>query len=140
MSRWSPQERKALSYAKDRRNDYGESDKGSRKSIRRNKRTPHRADRRREHQVLAEAAGPADVETAEAAEARLADRPLKWRIAWWRKGADAPLGEYVEDRIRRRIRLGIDDQASGEERIARIRRRLRWRGPGYPYRGRWTDN
>lgn len=139
MFRRSPQEKKALSYAKDRRNDYGESDKGSRKSIRRNKRTPHRADRRREHQVLAEATGPAGVEAAEAAEARLADRPLKWRIRWWQKESDAPLGEYVEDRIRRRIRLGIDDEASGEERIARVRRRLRRRGPGHPHRGGWAD-
>lgn len=35
MTRRDPQEKKALSYAKDRRNDYGENDKGSRKGIRR---------------------------------------------------------------------------------------------------------
>ena len=42
MARRSPQEKKTLSYAKDRRNDYGENDKSSRKSIRRNKRVPNR--------------------------------------------------------------------------------------------------
>jgi hypothetical protein len=47
MARKSPQVKKALNYAKDRRNDYGENDKSSRKNIRRNKRTPNRADRLR---------------------------------------------------------------------------------------------
>ena len=40
--RSSPQEKKRLSYAKDRRNDYGENDKSSRKNIRRNKRACQR--------------------------------------------------------------------------------------------------
>ncbi|UGT42762.1 hypothetical protein LTV02_04940 [Nocardia yamanashiensis] len=44
VRRKSPQEKKSLSYAKDRRNDYGENDKSSRRNIRRNKRFPHRAD------------------------------------------------------------------------------------------------
>ncbi len=35
MARRTPQEKKALSYVKDRRNDYGENDKSSRKNIRR---------------------------------------------------------------------------------------------------------
>lgn len=39
--RRSPQEKKALSYARDRRNVYGENDKSSRKNIRRNKRSPN---------------------------------------------------------------------------------------------------
>lgn len=33
MKRRSPQEKKRLSYAKDRRNDYGENDKSSRKNV-----------------------------------------------------------------------------------------------------------
>ena len=36
VKRKSPQEKKALSYAKDRRNTYGENDKSSRKNIPRN--------------------------------------------------------------------------------------------------------
>ncbi|NJP35377.1 hypothetical protein [Micromonospora thermarum] len=36
MRRGSPQEKKALSYARDCRYNYGESNKGSRRSIRRN--------------------------------------------------------------------------------------------------------
>jgi hypothetical protein len=46
MVRRSPQEKKALSYAKDRRNVYGENDKSSRKNIRRNKRIPNKLRRR----------------------------------------------------------------------------------------------
>jgi hypothetical protein len=57
VARRSPPEKKALSYAEDRRNDYGENDKSSRKNIRRNKRTPNRADRHRDHQVLSQAVG-----------------------------------------------------------------------------------
>jgi hypothetical protein len=41
--RRSPQEKKALSYAKDRRNDYGENDKSSRKNIPPNQTGPERA-------------------------------------------------------------------------------------------------
>src|SRR4028119_181715 len=46
MERKTPQEKKRLSYAKDRRNTYGENDKSSRKNIRRRKRHPNRSNRR----------------------------------------------------------------------------------------------
>ncbi|MFE2009824.1 hypothetical protein [Streptomyces sp. NPDC059491] len=46
MERRTPQEKKRLSYLKDHRNNYGENDKSSRKSIRRNKRFPNSANRR----------------------------------------------------------------------------------------------
>ncbi|WP_194828528.1 hypothetical protein [Nocardia sp. XZ_19_231] len=48
VRRRSPQEKKSLSYAKDRRNGYGENDKSSRKNIPRNKRIRNRVDRRRD--------------------------------------------------------------------------------------------
>ena len=57
----SPQEDKALSYARDRRNVYGENDKSSRKNIRRNKRHPNRSDRHRAGQDLAAGTGPVDM-------------------------------------------------------------------------------
>ncbi|GLX94684.1 hypothetical protein [Herbidospora sp. NBRC 101105] len=96
---------KRLSYAKDRRNDYGENDKSSRKNIRRNKRFPHRANRRREHQIL-----HAGVE-----EVLYLKRPKRWR-----KYRDAPLGEIVQDRIERRMRMGIVPREVGDPRISRI--------------------
>jgi len=61
----TPQEKKALSYAKDCRNCYGESDKGSRKSIRRNKTFPNRAFRKNVNDVLQGAVGEVDLDKAE---------------------------------------------------------------------------
>lgn len=124
MARRSPQEKKALSYANDRRNDYGENDKSSRKNIRRNKRLPNRADRHREHQVLAAATGVAIVaDILERAETKLLAKKSMWMTKRWRKWRDAPLGEIVEGRLRRRVRLGMCDPTTAEARIDRIRRR-----------------
>ena len=124
MARRSPQEKKALSYAKDRRNDYGENDKSSRKNIRRNKRVPNRADRHREHQVLASAAGVtiAD-EVVEQAEAKLLAKKSMWLTKRWRKYRDAPLANIIENRLRRRVRLGMEDPDTAEARIERVRQR-----------------
>ncbi|TMR94335.1 hypothetical protein [Nonomuraea basaltis] len=120
MKRRSPQEKKRLSYAKDRRNDYGENDKSSRKNIPRSKRAPHRANRRRTHQVLEAAAGAVDQVAEETAEERLLVRRLKS----WKKWRDAPLGEIIQKRLERRIRLGIESETRGAARIQRIRQRL----------------
>lgn len=122
MVRRSPQEKKAFSYKKDRRNVYGENDKSSRKNIRRNKQVPNRADRHRGRQVLAEAAGPVEVEAAEQAESRLAAKKSMWMTKRWRKWRDAPLADTVIDKLRRRARLGMDDPADVDARIERIRR------------------
>jgi hypothetical protein len=125
MARKSPQEKKALSYAKDRRNAYGENDKGSRRSIRRNKRVPNRADRHREHQVLALGTGVTIVdEVVQQVEVRLLAKKSMWMTKRWRKDRDAPLADIVEHRLRRRVRLGMDDPGTAEARIARIRKRV----------------
>ncbi|MFG1947785.1 hypothetical protein [Nonomuraea sp. NPDC048826] len=101
--RKTPQEKKRLSYTKDRRNDYGENDKSSRKSIRRNKRAPHRANRHRDHQILEAARGAADEQSSEATEERLY---VRWPKRW-KKVRDAPLGEILLRRIERRVKRGI---------------------------------
>ncbi len=125
MARRTPQEKKALSYTKDRRNSHGQNDKASRKIIRKHKRTPNRADRRREQLVLATAAGTAvAIDLAEQAEARLLVKKSMWLTKRWRKGRDAPLAAIVEYKLRRRARTGVDDQASVDARIERIRRRI----------------
>ena len=122
--RSSPQEKKRLSYAKDRRNDYGENDKSSRKNIRRNKRVPNRADRHREHQVLAIATGVRIVDEAvELAEAKLLAKKSMWMTKRWRKYRDAPLADIVMNRLRRRVRLGMQDPSAAEARIERVRGR-----------------
>lgn len=41
----------------------------------------------------------------------------------WRKYRDAPLADIVENRLRRRIRLGMEDPSTAEARIERVRQR-----------------
>jgi hypothetical protein len=124
MARRSPQEKKALSYAKDRRNDFGANDKSSRKGIRRNKRIPNRADRHRAHQVLAAGKGVKIVDEAgQQVEMKLLAKTSMWMTKRWRKYRDAPLADVVENRLRRRIRLGMDDPSTAEARIERVRTR-----------------
>lgn len=126
MARRDPQQKKALSYARDRRNDWGENDKSSRRNIRRNKRAPNRADRHRERQVLAGAAGAViPPEVAERAEIKLYAKRTMWLTKKWRKWRDAPLAEVVEAKLRRRARTGMQDPADVEARIERLRRHLR---------------
>ncbi|MFI9559747.1 hypothetical protein [Nonomuraea endophytica] len=95
MRQRTPQEKKLLSYAKDRRNSYGENDKSSRKSIRRNKRIPHRANRHLAHQILEAAIGAVDEVVEEQVEQRVGRR----RPKQWRKAPDIPLGEIVRAKL-----------------------------------------
>ena len=98
MSRRTPQEKKALSYEKDRRNDYGENDKASRKAIPLRKRLVNRANRHDARRLLDAATGQADSERADAAEqSALGKRPKRWK-----KQADKPLADYLADKARRR--------------------------------------
>ncbi len=129
MVRRSPPEKKALSYARDRRNAYGENDKSSRKNIRRNKRIPNRSDRHREHQVLGIATGIRVIpEVVEHAEMKLLAKKSMWMTRRWRKRPDFPLADIVEYRLRQRVRLGMDDPGTAEARIERVRQRGTRRG------------
>src|SRR5687768_12033325 len=94
----SPQEKKALSYAKDRRNAYGENDKASRDAIRKRKAGVNRVYRRRVNEVLEQISPDVDIETAEVSDGDVKNisRPF------WKKSPDKPLGEVVERKIKRR--------------------------------------
>ncbi|MEV6906791.1 tyrosine-type recombinase/integrase [Amycolatopsis sp. NPDC051071] len=91
MGRKSPQEKKRLSYAKDRRNRYGENDKSSRKNIPRHKRRVNRLNRHRDQQVLNGARGSVDIDGVASAEESL----LKVRPQRWQKWPGATLGALV---------------------------------------------
>ncbi|MEV0065723.1 MULTISPECIES: hypothetical protein [unclassified Amycolatopsis] len=121
MARKSPQEKKALSYEKDRRNNYGENDKSSRKNIPRNKREPNSANRRHDRLVTQSATGPVDLDAAEQADERLGVKKSKR----WRKYRDAPLADHIVCRLARRARKGMTTPEAAEERIERVRRRSR---------------
>lgn len=95
----SPQEKKSLSYRKDRRNDYGESNKGSRKIIPRNKAQGHRDNRRFTKQTI-DVILTAGEEISDVAQSTLKN-DLR-RIGGWKKCPDAPLGEIVANNLRYR--------------------------------------
>ncbi|MEU4541844.1 hypothetical protein [Nonomuraea dietziae] len=65
--------------------------------------------------------GAVDEAAEESAVGRLESR----RPKTWKKWRDATLGATVQDRLRRRARLGIDDHERNAERVQRVRRRLR---------------
>lgn len=93
-TRKTPQEKKKLSYAKDRRNVYGEKGSGSRHAIRRNKDKIERAARHEQKQLLHDVIGTTDEAEIAAIEnaVRLSPKGKKK----FRKYPDAPLGEVIE--------------------------------------------
>lgn len=118
MSRRSPQEKKTLSYRKDHRNNYGETDKSSRRNIRRNKRIPNRVDRHREHQAMAAATGPVELAVAEQVDTELHAKKSIWLNGQWRKYGDAPLGAIVIGTLRCRVERGMVSPAHGSNASA----------------------
>ncbi len=113
----TPQEKKRLSYAKDCRNCYGENDKGSRTSIRRNKAHSNRRLRRAVVLTL-------QIETVnnDSVERDLLQETIrKFTRKKWRKWADKPLGEIVKGKVEER----------GKPFKAKIKRRIK---ASYTYR------
>jgi hypothetical protein len=95
MRHRTPQEKKTLSYAKDRRNTFGENSKGSRKSIPRAKARSIRSERHVQDAALSVAArGPGDEESLVVAENNVRSTPPRT----WKKVPDRPLGEYLKRR------------------------------------------
>ena len=92
--RKTPQEKKALSLSRDRRNAYGENDKASRKAIPRRKASVNRANRHQDQQALDKVLGIPDEKLDDAAEQRVLGRRRKK----WRKWPDEPLGEVLKRR------------------------------------------
>ncbi|HEX4505510.1 MAG TPA: hypothetical protein VH722_07245 [Alphaproteobacteria bacterium] len=97
----SPQEKKALSYAKDRRNAYGENAKASRKAIPLRKAGENRDDRRKVNQELA---GLPQLDEAAAALIESSARHEINRVGGWKKWPDLPLGEFLEQQRKFRAR------------------------------------
>jgi hypothetical protein len=99
----SPEEKKRLSYERDRRNVYGENSKSSRKNIRRGKQRTHQDERRSVRQSLA-TPKVTDEAAGDEAEARSAIRSRFARLKGFHKHPDRPLGEVVGDKLIRRAR------------------------------------
>lgn len=91
----TPQDKKALSLKRDRRNVYGESTKGTRIGIPRSKQQIKQAERRAAKQPFLGVSGDVDEQTALAAQdASVAAATLKRRKGF-RKSPDLPLGEVL---------------------------------------------
>ena len=101
MQKKTPQEKKQLSYEKDRRNCYGESPHGARKSIPKRKRLRNQANRKYQEQQLAITSLKLDDDLAEQIESRIHQKAPKV----WSKVADAPLKKIIEHKQQRRRRL-----------------------------------
>lgn len=100
--RKTPQEKKSLSYAKNRRNTYGENDKASRKSIPLAKALSIRADRHEKNLLLATAVGLESSDRLTAVENDV--RAVGPRF--WRKMPDSRLGEVLGRKAVRRRAQG----------------------------------
>ena len=115
--RRTPQDDKRLSYTKDRRNEYGENDKSSRKNIRLSQRLVARANRRRASEALAATRGAADPDAAEQAQERFErQRPKRWD-----KWPDEPLHVTVTGTLETRMEREGPGSANAQ-RLARLRR------------------
>src|SRR5260221_10592077 len=101
----SPQEKKTLSYVKDRRNVYRENSKASRKSIPGRKRDAVKSKRRLEHQALAVTGSVFSEDQLVAAEVKARDKGA----GRWHKVPDEPLGEIIKEKLARRKRTGMVD-------------------------------
>ena len=98
----SPGEKKKLSYARDRRNTYGENQKSSRKNIPRSKQIAHQEERRSARQILASAQGTIDDDAADQAQSETITHSRMKRLNSFRKSPDTPLAEVVERKLRTR--------------------------------------
>ena len=98
----NPQEKKKLSYSRDRRNAYGENDKSSRKSIRRNKRLSSQAERSKSTKLRSLIHGKYDADYAAGVEIDFKSAVKLRRVRGFRKYPDLPLGEYIERQKRKR--------------------------------------
>ena len=91
MKKRTPQEKKKLSYERDRRNVYGRSPHASRKAIPLHKALRNRANRHNENQQVDYQGPVPDEDLGDQLESLLPKRAPKE----WEKYPDAPLGEVV---------------------------------------------
>lgn len=102
----TPQEKKELSYKKDRRNVYGENDKASRKAIPRRKKEINKKYRKKLKQTLQSSIKKIDkiLTTNEEELEILSNSIQEVKREKWEKMPDKPLGKYIKDKNDRKKR------------------------------------
>jgi hypothetical protein len=98
----SPQEKKALSLAFDRRNTYGENAKSSRKNIPKSKQLGHQAERRAATVPLNMVRGIVSEDEAIQAELLSRESQISKRRVSFVKHADTPLGKVLKRKAARK--------------------------------------
>lgn len=101
----TPQQKKRLSYLRDARNSYGESDKASRRLIPKYKAWARRAQRRKARLMLHHAGLMSPDPVSQGGGSGDPGSPLHFPVAW-QKAEDAPLWIHVARKILRREALG----------------------------------
>jgi hypothetical protein len=92
----SPQEKKRLSLALDRRNVYGENDKASRKLIPKGRQRNHMAERRSANAALFRVKGTPDEDLAAGSEIKTKEATIRVRRSGFKKRPDVPLETVLE--------------------------------------------
>lgn len=98
MKKRTPQEKKKLSYQRDRRNVYGEAPHAARKSIPLRKALRNRSNRHYANQQLSYEAVGLDENLSDEIESRMNHKAPQG----WEKHRDAPLGEVIAEKTRKR--------------------------------------
>ena len=91
----SPQEKKFASLNRDRRNNYGENDKASRKAIPRNKQKSRQAERRAANQPVSALKGNVEEDAANSAEMQSRAQIVLQKRNGFRKRPDIPLRDIL---------------------------------------------
>src|SRR5437762_11907224 len=96
----SPKEKKSLSLKRDRRNDFGENSKASRKGIRRGKQRSHMQERRAVGSIVGRLRGEADENLAIEIDASAKGKILQSKLKAFKKMPDAPLGVVIKQKLK----------------------------------------
>jgi hypothetical protein len=97
----SPQDKKALSLKRDRRNTYGENPQASRKGIRRGKQRSHMGERRAVSEILGRVRGRP--EESDEADVLAKTKVVERRLKAFKKRPDSPLGIVIKRKLAKRM-------------------------------------
>lgn len=100
----SPQAKKRLSLARDRRNTYGESPHAARKNIPKRKAMQHQQERHVANQIISQVSGAIDSDEIDSLEGESKSQATLKRRKGFRKYADEPLGKVIKENIEHRIK------------------------------------
>jgi hypothetical protein len=98
----SPEEKKALSLKRDRRNTYGENPQASRKGIRHGKQRSHMEERRTVGKILSQLRERSEESDATDADILAKTAIVRSRRKAFKKKPDTPLGEVVKRKLAKR--------------------------------------